>query len=160
MRKDNMRYVFVILCMCFLMVRSAWAETLIQPSSEFSPQVVIEIQLLGLQASAPEDIRDGKGIEQVWLFAHPNNKRITGPLPRFRTLFDSPSYAPLVNHITHQIDVVSLSEREASFVVMVQGQDGQNYAYLWQLMKVNDGPEQDSWMTVSVSNPRTVGSSS
>ena len=85
-----MRNLFVILSICFLMVRSAWADTLIQPSSEFSPQVVIEIQLLGLQASAPEDIRDGKGIEQVWLFAHPNNKRVTGPLPRFRTLFDSP----------------------------------------------------------------------
>lgn len=155
-----MRYLFTIIVMCLALVRPAFAETLIQPSAEYSPQVVIEIQLLGLQASAPEDIRDGKGIEQVWLFAHPNNKRITGPLPRFRTLFDSPSYAPLVNHITHQIDVVSLSERDASFVVMVQGQDGQNYAYLWQLMKVDAGPEENFWMTVSVSNPRTVGSSS
>ncbi len=155
-----MRYLFVIMLMCLALFRPAIADSLIEPSAEYSPQVVIEIQLLGLQASAPEDIRDGKGIEQVWLFAHPNNKRITGPLPRFRTLFDSPSYAPLVNHITHQIDVVSLSEREASFVVMVQGQDGQNYAYLWQLMKVSEGAEQDFWMTVSVSNPRTVGSSS
>lgn len=153
-----MRIISVILFLCVFIVRPVSAEELIQPSAEFSPQVVIEIQLLGLQASAPEDIRDGKGIEQVWLFAHPNNKRVTGPLPRFRTLFDSPSYAPLVNHVTHIIDVVSLSDTEASFVVMVQGQDGQNYAYLWQLMKVSTGTDKNAWMTVSVSNPRTVGS--
>ena len=152
-----MRRIFISLIFLISLCRAVYAEALIQPSAEFSPQTVIEIQLLGLQASAPEDIRDGKGIEQVWLFAHPNNKAITGPLPRFRTLFDSPSYAPLVNHVTHSIEVMNLSEVSASFVVSVQGQDGRRYAYLWQLMKVEEGPAIGNWMTVSVSSPRLMG---
>lgn len=156
-RKDGMRSLFISLIFLICLVRGVSAEVLIQPSAEFSPQTVIEIQLLGLQSSAPEDIRDGKGIEQVWLFAHPNNKAVTGPLPRFRTLFDSPSYAPLVNHVTHGIEIMNLSDVSASFVVSVQGQDGKSYAYLWQLMKVDDGADVGNWMTVSVSSPRLMG---
>lgn len=140
-------------------LRGAVAAELIEPSPDYSPQVVIEIQLLGLQASNPEDVVDGKGIAQVWKFAHPSNKAVTGPLARFRTLFDSPSYAPLVNHVVHAIDVMDLAETTARFVVTVQGQDGKSYGYLWQLNKVVEGVEAGSWMTVSVSSPRLMGGS-
>ncbi len=53
---------------------------------------------MGLQAEDTE-----LGIEQVWLFAHPANKAMTGPLARFRTLFASPAYAPLLGHQAHAI---------------------------------------------------------
>ena len=55
---------------------------LIQPAASYSPQEVVEIQLLGLQAEDSD-----LGIEQVWLFAHPANKAMTcllytSPSPR------------------------------------------------------------------------------
>ena len=152
-----MRILFISILCLFAAMRASIAAELIQPSPSYSPQVVIEIQLLGLQASSPETIIDGKGIEQVWNFAHPANKAVTGPLTRFRTLFDNPSYAPLVNHVSHVIDVMDLSETTAIFVVKIQGQDGKSYGYLWNLMKVEDGPQDGSWMTVSVSSPRLMG---
>jgi len=141
----------------FLMVRGLQAADLIQPSAEFSPEDVIAIQLLGLQASDTNDIQDGRGIEQVWLFAHPDNKAMTGPLPRFRGLFDNPAYGPLVNHVAHAVEVIDIDTRQARFLVKIQTQDGQSLGYLWQLSRVQSGAEAGYWMTVSVSSPRILG---
>lgn len=138
-------------------LRAAQAADLIQPSADFSPEDVIAIQLLGLQASEKDEIADGRGIEQVWLFAHPDNKAMTGPLPRFRGLFDNPAYGPLVNHVAHAVEVIDIDEDQARFLVKIQTQDGQSLGYLWQLSRVQSGAEAGYWMTVSVSSPRLLG---
>ncbi|MEC7209104.1 MAG: hypothetical protein VXW11_08550 [Pseudomonadota bacterium] len=67
----------------------AKAAEFIRPSEALSAQDVVEIQLLGLQAG---DGDRQAGIEQVWIFAHPDNKRVTGPLAKFSTLFDIPHF--------------------------------------------------------------------
>ncbi|MBL6622068.1 MAG: hypothetical protein ISP42_00025 [Alphaproteobacteria bacterium] len=127
---------------------------LIRPAASHSPQEVVEIQLMGLQAEDTE-----LGIEQVWLFAHPANKAMTGPLARFRTLFASPAYAPLLGHQAHAIRRMDETADNVRFVVRVLAQDGLSYAYLWQLQRVADGPQANHWMTVGVSAPR-AGSAS
>jgi hypothetical protein len=127
---------------------------LIQPAASYSPQEVVEIQLLGLQAEDSD-----LGIEQVWLFAHPANKAMTGPLARFRTLFANPAYAPLLSHQAHAIRRMDESTDSIRFIVRVLARDGLSYAYLWQLQRVADGPQADHWMTVAVSAPR-AGSAS
>lgn len=127
---------------------------LIQPAASYSPQEVVEIQLLGLQAEDSD-----LGIEQVWLFAHPANKAMTGPLARFRTLFANPAYAPLLGHQAHAIRRMDESTDSIRFIVRVLARDGLSYAYLWQLQRVADGPQADHWMTVAVSAPR-AGSAS
>ena len=127
---------------------------LIQPAASYSPQEVVEIQLLGLQAEDSD-----LGIEQVWLFAHPANKAMTGPLARFRTLFANPAYAPLLGHQAHAIRQMDESAGSIRFIVRVLARDGLSYAYLWQLQRVADGPQADHWMTVAVSAPR-AGSAS
>lgn len=127
---------------------------LIQPAASYSPQEVVEIQLLGLQAEDSD-----LGVEQVWLFAHPANKAMTGPLARFRTLFANPAYAPLLGHQAHAIRRMDESTDSIRFIVRVLARDGLSYAYLWQLQRVADGPQADHWMTVAVSAPR-AGSAS
>lgn len=127
---------------------------LIRPAASYSPQEVVEIQLLGLQAEDSD-----LGIEQVWLFAHPANKAMTGPLARFRTLFANPAYAPLLGHQAHAIRRMDESTDSIRFIVRVLARDGLSYAYLWQLQRVADGPQADHWMTVAVSAPR-AGSAS
>lgn len=141
----------LIFLFCWLAgVGLSWAGDLIQPESRYSAREVIEIQLLGLQA---EDRM--LGIEQVWLFAHPANKAMTGPLARFRGLFDNPAYAPLIGHKSHALTMMASPDGTAQFIVRIMAEDGLSYAYLWQLQKVTDGPQADIWMTVAVSAPRT-----
>ena len=50
---------------------------LINPKINIDPVEVIKIQLEGLQKNDLE-YKDS-GIEQTWNFAHPNNKKNTGP---------------------------------------------------------------------------------
>ena len=154
--------VIILLLPAFLKgsVLSAANDVFISPSAQFSAFDVVEIQLLGLKASAQDRMA---GIEQVWIFAHPDNKRMTGPLERFAGLFDNPAYAPLIGHSSASIKEVDRQDGMARFVVTVLARDGKTYGYYWILRalrgmghKQSDG---DIWMTSAVSAPR-IGSAS
>ena len=95
---------------------NARAAEFILPSSDLSAQEVVEIQLLGLQSSKTDD---SAGIEQVWIFAHPDNKRVTGPLQKFATLFDAPAYAPLLGHLNYVFNDSRVEGGVARFVLTV-----------------------------------------
>ena len=138
------------------------ASPIIQPSPALLPEDVVEIQLLGLKLTKG----DSRSVEmqQVWAFAHPTNKAMTGPLPRFARLFDLPSYRPLLGHKSHQILRLAQSENMVQMQVQITGQDGQSYIYLWIVGKVDSGAdsgaEAGSWMTLSVSAPAGGGTQS
>ena len=57
---------------------------ILKPKSDIKPSEVVKIQLIGLQEN-DLDFKDS-GIEQTWNFAHPNNKKVTGPLPNFKRM--------------------------------------------------------------------------
>ena len=135
----------------------------ILPSSKLSAQDVVEIQLLGLQSGKTDK---PAGIEQVWIFAHPDNKRVTGPLPKFATLFDAPDYAPLLGHVNYVINDSQIEKGVAQFMLTVLALDGSSYGYLWVLRKANltaektaSGEQETVWMTTAVSSPRIGGAS-
>lgn len=132
----------------------------ISPSPDLSAFEVVEIQLLGLKTSGLEKM---VGIEQVWLFAHPDNKRVTGPLERFAKLFENPAYAPLVGHTSARIEEIDRGDGVVRFVVTVLARDGQTYGYEWvlRLNRENGAGAEggDIWMTSAVSAPK-VGSAS
>ena len=50
---------------------------LLKPNESILPSEVVKIQLTGLQKN-DLNFKDS-GIEQTWNFAHPNNKKVTGP---------------------------------------------------------------------------------
>jgi len=136
-------------------VALAQTDRLIQPDSGYSPEQVIEIQLLGLQASK-DDI---SGIEQVWVFAHPDNKRATGPIGRFARLFTYPAYAPMVGHKGYSYEVLAKDDSTARFRVDLRGRDGNGYSYIWDLRKtladdVTSQVKEGWWMTTAVTAPR------
>ena len=145
----------VTLLLTFILARQASAESLIVPAADYTPQEVIEIQLLGLQSGDPE-----QGIEQVWIFAHPFNKRATGPLARFRTLFETPAYAPLLDFRSYSIKPVNETAIESQFVVSIVTSDGVSYDYFWAVEKVLDGEQAGFWMTTMVSSPRQLSRAS
>ena len=127
---------------------------IVMPSPALSPEDVVEIQLLGLKLTKG----DSASVEmrQVWAFAHPANKAVTGPLARFARLFDLPSYRPLLGHKSHEI--LRLAERDdrVQLRVQVTALDGQSYIYLWIVGRAQD----NSWMTMSVSAPAAGGTQS
>ena len=134
------------------------ANTLIEPSPDLSPEQVVEIQLLGLKLSAGDP--DRIEMEQVWRFAHPSNKAVTGPIRRFAGLFASPSYKPLLGHDDYEITMITQDENAAQMLVRITANDGQAYLYLWSVMRVAEGEDKGSFMTISVSMPRGGGTSS
>lgn len=144
-----------MLLMTTILARQASAESLIVPAADYTPLEVIEIQLLGLQSGDP-----GQGIEQVWVFAHPFNKRATGPLARFRTLFEMPAYAPLLELRSYSIKVVAETAIESQFVVSIVTSDGVSYDYFWAVEKVLEGEQAGFWMTTMVSSPRQLSRAS
>ena len=131
------------------------ADGFIQPSASLSAREVVEVQLLGLQSDDK-----AAGIEQVWIFAHPDNKKVTGPLVRFARLFDAPAYAPMIGHVSYAIEPLDQHNGVARFVVQIQAQDGRSYGYLWVVRQVQSGPDAGFWMTSAVSAPRGGGAAS
>jgi hypothetical protein len=97
------------------------------------------------------------GIAQTWAFAHPDNKRITGPLPRFTQMIEGPLYRILLNHRSHEVKEVSRTDDEAVFAVTVTTQTGEVFGYRWSVAKVADGENAGAWMTIAVSPPVPAG---
>lgn len=153
--KIKINFSAVLCFLNILMANQVFSEELIEPNDVFSPQEVVEIQLLGLQSADT-----GQGIEQVWLFAHPNNKRATGPLARFKTLFEMPSYSPLINLQSYSIDLINETAVESQFIVSIISDDGISYDYFWALEKVLSGEQAGFWMTTMVSSPRQLSRAS
>ena len=146
---------FVFFLITMTLAKQSFSENLIEPNDSYSAQDVIEIQLLGLQSGA-----SGQWIDQAWLFAHPNNKRATGPLARFRMLFETPSYSPLLNLQSYSIKLVNETDIESQFVVSIITGDGISYDYFWAVEKVLSGEQVGFWMTTMVSSPRQLSRAS
>jgi hypothetical protein len=134
----------------------AWAADLLAPDPDLSPAEVVAIQLDALQGNEAET---DAGITQTWAFAHPDNKRVTGPLPRFAQMLRSPQYRMLLNHRSHEVREVSRTDEEAVFAVTITTRAGDVVGYRWVVAKVRSGEHSGAWMTTSVSPPLPVGQS-
>jgi hypothetical protein len=135
-------------------VARAWGADLQTPDPALLPAEVVAIQLDALQANEAES---DAGIAQTWAFAHPDNKRMTGPLPRFAQMIKSPQYRMLLNHRSHAITEVSRTDEEAVFAVTVTTRTGEVVGYRWSVAKVVGGEHAGAWMTIAVSPPVPVG---
>lgn len=125
------------------------------PTPGLSPAEVVEIQLTALQHN-DTPIPDA-GIMQTWAFAHPDNRRITGPLPRFAAMLKGPGYAILINHRRHEIKALAATDMDAVFAITVTGNDGRAVLYQWQVSKAASGEYAGMWMTTAVSPPIPTG---
>ena len=131
---------------------------LINPSSLIKPKEVVQIQLTGLMNN-DNKFKDS-GIEQTWNFAHPDNKKNTGPLPNFKIMIKGRSYQMLLNHLSHTITEVGSSDKWAQFEVIILDKEKIYHKFNWQVEKYTlDGPLKDCWLTTIVSSPISLGSS-
>ena len=107
-----------------------------------------------------KDNEKDNGIKQTWLFAHPNNKKNTGPLPKFKIMIKGNAYKMLLNHLSHTIKKLGSGDKWAQFEVVILDKEKIYHKFNWQVEKYTmDGPLKDCWLTTIVSNPVPLGSS-
>ena len=146
--KLYIKIIFVYLCL----VNVVKAD-LIKPNTNLKPIEVLKIQLNSLKNNNIP-YKDA-GIEQTWEFAHPNNKKYTGPLSKFKTMMYSDNYKILLNHDSHKIEILKESDIKHIFVVNILTLDKVNFFYEWHVSKVDyQGELEGCWLTTDVSNPK------
>ena len=123
--------IFVIL-ISLLLTNFAKAD-LIKPNSGIEPIQVVKIQLRGLKNN-DQLYKDG-GIEQTWEFAHPKNRKFTGPLTKFKSMIKGDDFSMLLNHKEHKVKEVFLSDDVATFEVIVLNSDKEYFKFKWQVEK-------------------------
>jgi hypothetical protein len=153
----KLHLVFSVFIIFFLNTPFSKAD-LLSPNSSISPSQVVKIQLEGLMNN--DDLFKDSGIEQTWNFAHPNNKKNTGPLPNFKMMIKGNSYQMLLDHISHTVTELGRSDKWAQFEVVILDKEKIYHKFNWQVEKLTiEGPLMNCWLTTMVSNPIPLGSS-
>ena len=133
-----------------------YSPNLYYPNISLKPFDVIEIQLNSLQKNNIP--YNDSGIEQVWKFAHPNNKKITGPLEKFKKMIYSENYKMLLDHESSEITILSENANTSVYEVYILSNDKKKYSFIWQIEKVQkEGDLFNCWMTTSVSGAKYLG---
>ena len=152
-----MKAILKVLILLLIFSTFSNAE-LLNPDITIKPKEVIKIQLNGLQNNDSK-FKDS-GIEQTWNFAHLNNKRVTGPLSKFKMMLKSDSYGMMINHLSHTITELGSSDKWAQFEVIILDKNKIYHKFNWQVEKYTlDGSLKDCWLTTMVSSPIPLGSS-
>ena len=142
----------------FLITLSISKAEIVKPDSGIKPAEVVKIQLTGLQKNDLE-FKDS-GIEQTWNFAHPNNKKVTGPLDNFKRMIKGDSYQMMIDHLSHTITQLGSKNNWAQFEVVILDKNKIYHKFNWQVEKyTSEGVLKDCWLTTMVSNPIPLGSS-
>ena len=153
----KLHLTFSVVLFFFLNISFLKADLLI-PNNSILPAEVVKIQLVALMNNDKKF--EDSGIEQTWNFAHPNNKKNTGPLPNFKMMIKGNSYQMLLNHLNHTITELGSSDNWAQFEVVILDKEKIYHKFNWQVEKFTlEGPLQDCWLTTVVSNPIPLGSS-
>ncbi|MDA9177909.1 hypothetical protein N9O17_02100 [Candidatus Pelagibacter sp.] len=157
MMLKKLQIIFKVLIILLITISISKAEIL-KPSSKIKPSEVVKIQLIGLQKN-DLGYKDS-GIEQTWNFAHPNNKKVTGPLDNFKRMIKGDSYQMMINHLNHTITQLGSKDNWAQFEVIILDKNKIYHKFNWQVEKyTSEGVLKDCWLTTMVSNPITLGSS-
>jgi len=133
----------------------AYDITALQPDPKLSPEQIVRIQV---EALGKKDIPyENAGIEIVFRFVSPANKRITGPLERFIRMISGPIYFPMLNYHEVQFGEIRATEDKATQSVVITSKNGRKVGYLFSLSKQKTGRYATSWMTDSVTRFEVQG---
>ena len=126
---------------------------MVKPTENLSAYDVIKIQLEALKKNNSKN----DGIKQTWLFAHPDNKKFTGPYETFKIMMFSEQYKFLLNHSSHKINLISNSPNSFIYGVEIIATDKKLFFYEWHVQRGTDESCNDCWFTSAVSQPFDQG---
>ena len=131
---------------------------LLMPNPALKPIEVISIQLNALKDNNNPYLN--AGVFQTWEFAHPSNRKYTGPFENFVKMMYTPSYIIMINHTDHNIIYVSDRDFIIHFFVEITNKEGNKFGFTWTLEKViTESQFKDCWMTAAVSQPLPLAKS-
>ena len=146
------KYFILIIILNFT---SYLCADIIKPYQKLTPYDVIKIQLNALKKNNQPN--KNSGIEQTWEFAHPENKKITGPYERFQKMLLGDQYNVLLNHESHKIKLIMNSKDKYIYNVELISIDKKMYLYEWHLEKSTIKNCNSCWFTTIVSPPIIKG---
>ena len=115
------------------------------PTSDISPQTVVKTVIDALKQNSDSD----DGIMQVFCFASPENKKMTGPIERFVSMIKR-GYGDMLNHVASEYEPIEIDDKVAQQRVWLETADGSIVGYLFRLGKQSSGEFSDMWMTDAV----------
>ena len=72
----------------------------------------------------------------------------------------SPAYSVMINHKSHKINELQITDDMAFYFIELINQNGTRFGFNWMLQKVKtEGNYFDCWMTTSVTSPMKYGES-
>ena len=143
--------VFIII---FTFTEFLHAE-IVMPSESLTAHDVVKIQLTALKNNNKP--KKNSGIKQTWIFAHPENKKYTGPYERFEKMLLGVQYNILLNHDSHKIKLVTSTLSTHIYNIELISKDKKMYFYEWHLEKSSTDKCNSCWFTTIVSPPTNKG---
>jgi len=131
-------------------------NTAVAPTCERSALNVVQVQM---NAFRYNDNATNDGIRAARAFASPANRRAVGSVEQFISLFDTPSYAPMLTYDTAEYSVPRVGNETAEIEVVTRENGSVTGRYEFRLVRVPGGgagtsadlgDADDCWMTSSV----------
>jgi len=146
---------FIITLITFMTIYIKKATSDVLPNDLFSSIEVVELQMSSLQTNTKNN---NSGIYQCWLFAHPENKKYTGPFNNFKRMISDTSYKILLNSTKFKVKLLKENKNNATYSVNVDAYDNKRYNLTWVLEKASISQDcRNCWMTTSVTQPQFIG---
>ena len=146
-------FIITLLTIMTIYIKKATSDVL--PNDLFSSIEVVELQMSSLQTNTKNN---NSGIYQCWLFAHPENKKYTGPFNNFKRMISDTSYKILLNSTKFKVKLLNENKNNATYSVNVDAYDNKRYNLIWVLEKASISQEcMNCWMTTSVTQPQFLG---
>ena len=146
-------FIITLLTVMTIYIKKATSDVL--PNDLFSSIEVVELQMSSLQTNTKNN---NSGIYQCWLFAHPENKKYTGPFNNFKRMISDTSYKILLNSTKFKVKLLKENKNNATYSVNVDAYDNKRYNLIWVLERASISQEcKNCWMTTSVTQPQFMG---
>lgn len=149
-----MKYLLILTLFLFVFNNNK-ALSNVLPNDIFSAIEVVELQMTSLQTNSKIN---NEGIYQCWLFAHPENKKYTGPFSNFKRMIADTSYKILLNAIKFKTQLISKSDKTVKYSLVIDAFDNKRYQLDWVLEKAKLNKDcKNCWMTTVVTQPQFIG---
>ena len=149
-----MKYLLILTLSLFVFNNNN-ALSNVLPNDIFSAIEVVELQMTSLQTNSKIN---NEGIYQCWLFAHPENKKYTGPFSNFKRMIADTSYKILLNSIKFKTQLISKSDKVIKYSLVIDAFDNKRYQLDWVLEKAKLNNDcKNCWLTTVVTKPQFIG---